>query len=168
MYIINLKDPEQITMENVRRMIASVDDSEHSQVRVSQDGLAYVANGVVGDGHIEGVLFRSEETFFAGNGYVGPHAAADLEWIWQIYEALKKLQKAFEDLKTNWPKPTYTLAYGAEEPYALWPPMVDGYEGPYANWTELANGYGGQKVAVEYLPDENGYFDLFNRKVHLF
>lgn len=167
MYTINLKDPEQITVENVRRMIASGDDSEHSQLWVSEDGLAYVARGVVGDGRIEGLLFRSEETFFAGNGYVGPEAAGDPEWVRRIYEDLKKLQKAYEDLKTNWPKSTYPLAYGAEEPYALWPPMVDGYEGPYANWTELAKGYGGQKVAIEYVPDENGYFDLFNRKVHL-
>jgi hypothetical protein len=166
MYSITLNDPEQVTTENVRRMLASVDDGEHSQIRVSKDGRAYVERGVIGDARIEGVLFRSAETLCAGNGYVGPGAASDSIWVEQVYQGLKRLQKAYEDLKTNWPKPT-RLLHGHEGPYALWPPMVDGYEGPYAEWTKLAEGYGGRKFSVEFVRGKNGFFDLTNRKVHL-
>ncbi len=36
MYTINLNNPEQITIGNVKRMIASGDDTEHSQILTSK------------------------------------------------------------------------------------------------------------------------------------
>jgi hypothetical protein len=168
MCIINLNEPEQITTSNVQKMLVSVDDSKNSQIRVSQEGLVYIQQVRYGEDHLEGVLFRSEDTFAQGNGYVGLEAAEDPEWVEWIYQDLKRLQKACEDLKSDWPKPM-RLIYRAEKPYSLWPQMVDGYYGPYANWTKLADAYAGPKTYFEYpTPDENGIIDLTQRKVHIF
>lgn len=101
MYTIDLKDPEQITAENVRRMIASVnDEEEHSQIRLSRGGLVYIEHVSWGEDRMEGVLFRSE-TLCAGNGYIGPEAAEDPEYVQAVYEDLKQLQESYEALKVD-------------------------------------------------------------------
>ena len=43
---IGLKDPSQLTLDNVRALIASKDDSEHRQLRVSKSGIAYLSDAV--------------------------------------------------------------------------------------------------------------------------
>ena len=69
------------------------DDSKNSQLRVSKDGRAYVSY-VVGAEDISNLCFRLE-TSIAGNGYVGPDAANDDEWIDRVYDVLQE----------NWPNP---------------------------------------------------------------
>ncbi|MBN0977187.1 hypothetical protein JTY93_17360 [Pseudomonas hygromyciniae] len=93
---IDLNNPNSLTLEAVRQMIASASDDQHTQLRVTQGGLAYISSGVVGGSDIEGLLFRLE-TWAAGSGYVGSVAASDEVWVMQIYNALKQ----------NWPNPPF-------------------------------------------------------------
>jgi hypothetical protein len=96
MFTIDLKDPAQMTRDNVARLIGSVLDTQHWQLRVTKDGLAYLS-AVVGSEEIDGLAYRFE-TWCAGNNYVGFQAAHDEIWVGHVYE----------DLKANWPHPYST------------------------------------------------------------
>jgi hypothetical protein len=93
MITIDLKDPVQVTRENVSALIGSVLDSQNWQLRVSKDGIAYLSE-VVGGDDIENLAFRLE-TWCAGNNYVGFQAAHDTLWV----------DRVFRDLSENWPNP---------------------------------------------------------------
>ncbi|MBD1900941.1 hypothetical protein NDI44_04510 [Trichocoleus sp. DQ-A3] len=84
---INLNDSKAFNIESVRLLIKSGDQSRHSQIRVTKDGIAYLSY-ITGNKEIEGILFRFE-TLSAGTGYVGLEAAKDEDWVNQIYKALK-------------------------------------------------------------------------------
>ena len=80
-----------------RQLIASASDDEHTQLRVTKSGIAYISSGTaVGGVDIDGLLFRLE-TWAKGSGYVGNVAASDEVWVTQIFNALKQ----------NWPKPPF-------------------------------------------------------------
>ena len=81
------------TVDDVRRLIASKDDSVHRQIRVTKKGMAFISD-TVGSEDTGDLIFRLE-TFSAGNGYTGEAAAADTHWVSKIHEVLK----------SNWPKP---------------------------------------------------------------
>lgn len=87
---INLNDIENLTVDSVSKLIASKDDSENRQIRVTDDGILFLSDDV-GSEHIEGIKFRLE-TWDAGNDYVGPRAALDHDWVEKVYLAIK----------TNW------------------------------------------------------------------
>lgn len=93
---IDLNNPEGLTPEAVRQLLASASDDVHTQLRVFKDGRAYLSSGVVGGTDIDGLLFRLE-TWAAGSGYVGNVAASDEVWVMQIFNALKE----------NWPNPPF-------------------------------------------------------------
>ncbi|SCW54985.1 hypothetical protein SAMN03159488_01616 [Pseudomonas sp. NFIX10] len=93
---IDLNAPDGLTIEAVRQLLASASDDEHTQLRVTKDGIAYLSSGVVGGVDIEGLRFRLE-TWAKGSGYVGRVAASDEVWVMQIYNALKD----------NWPNPPF-------------------------------------------------------------
>ncbi|MBV4551207.1 hypothetical protein HU742_008695 [Pseudomonas sp. SWRI102] len=93
---IDLNDPDGLTVEAVRQLLASASDDEHTQLRVTKGGIAYLSSGVVGGADIDGLLFRLE-TWAKGSGYVGRVAASDEVWVTQIYNALKE----------NWPNPAF-------------------------------------------------------------
>ncbi len=93
---IDLNDPENLTLAAVRQLIASASDDEHTQLRVTKAGIAYLSSGVVGGTYIDGLLFRLE-TWAKGSGYVGNVAASDEVWVTQVFNALKQ----------NWPKPPF-------------------------------------------------------------
>ena len=93
---IELNTPEGFTLEAVRQLLAAASDSEHTQLRVTKGGIAYISSGVVGGTDIDGLLFRLE-TWAKGSGYVGLVAASDEVWVMQIFNALKQ----------NWPKPAF-------------------------------------------------------------
>ncbi|SCZ10790.1 hypothetical protein [Pseudomonas sp. NFACC37-1] len=93
---IDLNAPGGLTVEAVRQLLASASDDEHTQLRVTKDGIAYLSSGVVGGVDIEGLRFRLE-TWAKGSGYVGRVAASDEVWVMQIYNALKD----------NWPNPPF-------------------------------------------------------------
>ncbi|WP_434695227.1 hypothetical protein J3P89_18475 [Pseudomonas sp. Z1-14] len=93
---INLNKPDGLTLESVRQLLASASDDEHTQLRVTKDGIAYLSSGIVGGAEIDGLRFRLE-TWAKGSGYVGRVAASDEVWVMQIYNALKD----------NWPNPSF-------------------------------------------------------------
>jgi hypothetical protein len=92
-FTIDLNDPTQLTLDNVRKLIASEDDSKTWQLRVTDSGIAYLSEAV-GLHALDGLAFRLE-TWHAGNDYVGQRAASDDSWVAGIYRVLKE----------NWPKP---------------------------------------------------------------
>lgn len=85
---IDLNNPNEFTIENIRKMIRSGDDSRNSQIRVREDGIVYLSY-VVGNEDLEGLQFRLE-SFSAGSGYVGVKASEDEAWIERLYSALKQ------------------------------------------------------------------------------
>lgn len=93
---IDLNTPDGLTLEAVRQLLASASDDQHTQLRVTKAGIAYISSGIVGGTDIDGLLFRLE-TWAKGSGYVGLVAASDEVWVMQIFNALKE----------NWPKPLY-------------------------------------------------------------
>ncbi|MCL6701275.1 hypothetical protein [Pseudomonas sp. T1.Ur] len=93
---IDLNAPDGLTVEAVRQLLASASDDEHTQLRVTKNGIAYLSSGVVGGADIGGLRFRLE-TWAKGSGYVGRVAASDEVWVMQIYNALKD----------NWPNPPF-------------------------------------------------------------
>ncbi len=93
---IDLNTPDGLTLEAVRQLLASASDDEHTQLRVTQSGIAYISSGVVGGTDISGLRFRLE-TWAKGSGYVGLVAASDEVWVMQIFNALNE----------NWPNPPY-------------------------------------------------------------
>ena len=93
---IDLNNPQSLTLDNVRLLLASASDDQHTQLRVTKAGIAYISSGTVGGVDINGLLFRLE-TWAKGSGYVGNVAASDDVWVMQIFNALKQ----------NWPKPQY-------------------------------------------------------------
>lgn len=93
---INLNDPNDFTRENVSKLIASGNDSQNNQMRVDNDGYAYLSDKI-GNQDIDDLRFRLE-TFVADNGYVGEDAARDSRWVDRIYKVLDR----------NWPEPQST------------------------------------------------------------
>jgi hypothetical protein len=56
---INLNDPSDFTLDNVRLMIAGADDGRRNQIRVTRDGVAFVSEGpLVGCRQIKDLAFR--------------------------------------------------------------------------------------------------------------
>ncbi|WP_124378659.1 hypothetical protein [Pseudomonas synxantha] len=92
---IDLNNLEDLNLAAVRELLASASDDEHTQLRVTRKGIAYISSGTVGGVDIDGLLFRLE-TWAKGSGYVGIVAASDEVWVMQIFNALKQ----------NWPTPS--------------------------------------------------------------
>jgi len=97
MLTIDLKDPQQLTRENVAKLIGSQLDTKDWQLCVTKDGVAYLSD-IVGTEDVDGLAFRLE-TWCAGNNYVGFQAAHDPHWVEQV----------FRDLSENWPEAKDTL-----------------------------------------------------------
>ena len=89
---INLNEP--FTFEDVAKLIASKDDSEHRQLRVTSEGIAYLSDDV-GIDNLEGLAFRLE-TWAAGTDHAGKMAARDEKFV-------RSIEKVLRD---NWPNPS--------------------------------------------------------------
>jgi len=96
MTTIDLTVPGALSLKSVSSLLAAGDDSTHTQLRVSSTGIASLSK-TVGSSNINGLAFRLE-TWAAGNGYVGPAAAADKAWVDRVYRVLV----------SNWPAPSST------------------------------------------------------------
>ncbi|CAN7661082.1 hypothetical protein LJR232_005020 [Aquipseudomonas alcaligenes] len=92
---IKLNEPGALSIESVRRLLASHDDQTHSQIRVNKDGIAFLSTEHYGNSGLEDIKFRIE-TFQAGNGCTGEDAASDDAWVRLVYNALH----------LNWPTPS--------------------------------------------------------------
>ena len=82
------------TLDGVRKLLASKEDSVDCQLRVTKDGIAYLSDIVDATGK-EDLSFRLE-SWDEEHNYVGQAASEDDEWVARIYNCLKK----------NWPIPT--------------------------------------------------------------
>lgn len=89
---IDLND-HKFTLEDVRKIIASKDDSKDRQLRVTKEGIAYISD-ITGAEDKDNLSFRAE-TWDEGNGYTGVRAASDDDWVARVYKCLKD----------NWPQP---------------------------------------------------------------
>lgn len=94
---IDLKKPDEFTLENVARLIASKDDSVNRQLRVKANGVAFLSDEV-GNINTDGLAFRLE-TWCSGNSYCGKEAATDKQWVVKVYGWLEE----------NWPNPKAPL-----------------------------------------------------------
>ena len=83
--MVNIKD---ITESIYKDMIANANDCIPHQLRVDWSGDVYIST-ITGSEEIEGIKFRWE-SWDARNGYVGPRAASDHEYIKQSVESLKQ------------------------------------------------------------------------------
>jgi hypothetical protein len=83
---IDLYDSKDFTLENVKKLLASKDDSLPRQLRININGTVYLSDDV-GAVNLDGVACRFE-TWARGNSYVGPEAAADDEWVMEVYELI--------------------------------------------------------------------------------
>lgn len=90
---IDLKNSENLTYTNVKELIASKDDSVNRQLRISNDGFAYISDDC-GFKNLENVLCRFE-TWSAGNGYCGIDASNDSRYVKEV----------LMNLKENYPEP---------------------------------------------------------------
>ncbi|NOJ40883.1 hypothetical protein [Bradyrhizobium australiense] len=81
-----MNKPETFTIDAVRELIASKDDSQHRQLRVGEDGHVYLSD-VIGNLELEGVRFALT-TWLQGNDYVGAQAARDEKWVGDVYKAI--------------------------------------------------------------------------------
>ena len=77
-----------MTIDELKQLIASGDDSHNNQIRCSKQGEVYLSQDIVGAQNIEDVAFRFETTD-AGNDYVGDAAANDEDYISRVYNAIK-------------------------------------------------------------------------------
>jgi hypothetical protein len=91
---IDLTVPNALTTDSVRQLLASKDDSQHRQLRVTTSGKAFISDDV-GTRNLSGILFRLE-TWEQGNGYCGSEAAQDDHWV----------KIVFKSLEQNWPTPS--------------------------------------------------------------
>ena len=88
---IDLNNPENLTLAAVRQLIASASDDEHTQLRVTKAGIAYISSGkAVGgvdtDGlssstmmsrHVPGLYFIGEVVDVTG--WLGGY---NFQWAW--------------------------------------------------------------------------------------
>jgi hypothetical protein len=96
---IDLNVPNALTLEAVRKLIASKDDSQHRQLRVTTSGKAFLSDDC-GSVNLSGILFRLE-TWCAGNDYCGSNAAQDEKWVKTIFKIIDQ----------NWPTPSSAYIY---------------------------------------------------------
>ncbi|MCD8237347.1 MAG: hypothetical protein LUD00_12050 [Prevotellaceae bacterium] len=80
---------DSFTKEDLIEMLSNGDDGHRNQIRVSEDGIIYLSQDVVGAERLNGVLFRFE-TFEAGNDYVGSKVAANNEYTDRLYRTIMK------------------------------------------------------------------------------
>ncbi|MCW5824903.1 MAG: hypothetical protein KIT34_19050 [Cyanobacteria bacterium TGS_CYA1] len=88
---------QAFTIEDVAKLLASKDDSQLRQLRVTKNGSAYISDEV-GSENIDALAFRFE-IWGVGNSYCGLEASQDASWV----------RKVYNDLKENWPNPKSTF-----------------------------------------------------------
>ncbi|MGW8181769.1 MAG: hypothetical protein ACWGQW_23815 [bacterium] len=94
---IDLNNPDEFTLANVRQLIASGDVTKATQLRVSCHGGAELS--LPDDGHASPDVAFQLEPWLPEDRRVGPEAASDDQWVLSVYEALKE----------NWPHPSAQL-----------------------------------------------------------
>jgi hypothetical protein len=96
MDFIDLSQPNALSLEAVSSLLRSKDDTQHRQLRVTKEGIAFLPDQT-GSDSIDNLLFRFE-TWCAGNGDCGEEAASDIDHVRRVHA----------NLKDNWPRPKST------------------------------------------------------------
>ena len=76
-----------LTMDQLREMIRSGDDSKANQIRIKSDGTIFLSN-IVGLDCLIGIAGRFE-VFQPNNGYVGEGAAKNERYIKRLFLTIK-------------------------------------------------------------------------------
>ena len=69
---IDLKKRGEFTIDSLKELMNSVDDTYNTQYRITKDGFLILSKDV-GNRNLEGIVFRLE-TNIAYNNYAGPEA----------------------------------------------------------------------------------------------
>ncbi|MBA1142818.1 hypothetical protein [Mesorhizobium neociceri] len=87
---MNLFVESDLTHEGVRRLLASKDDSEMRQLRISTDGRIYISDDV-GATNLAGVLVYFET--WSAEGYCGEDASKDASYVDEILGDLQWIRR---------------------------------------------------------------------------
>lgn len=79
-------DISTMTLNDLKKLIASGDDTHDNQLRVTKNGKVFLSQTVAAES-LTRIAFRFE-TFDAGNNYVGKSAANDDNFIQSLYKVL--------------------------------------------------------------------------------
>ena len=85
---IDLTNPQAFTLQNLKKLIASEDDTVNTQFRIDRNGYLFLSKDI-GILNLDNIVFRLS-SMLAGNGYVGIQASDDIEWVTKIYNIIKK------------------------------------------------------------------------------
>lgn len=83
---------DTLTIEELKDLIASGDDSKANQIRIGVDGSIFLS-GVVGANNLDGIVGRFE-TFDANNDYVGSFAASNERYIKRLFHTIEQWKKS--------------------------------------------------------------------------
>jgi uncharacterized protein YxjI len=87
-FTLQIDDPEDFTIENIKKLIASKDDSKTRQLRVAKAGLIYLSDfHMPPDDSIHALVY---ETWIRGADYCGKAASEDSHWVSEVYNWLQK------------------------------------------------------------------------------
>lgn len=89
-----------LTLDQLRDLIASGDDSHDNQIRIKIDGEIFLSSDVGAD-NLTGIQARFD-TFDAYNDYVGPRAAADSKFIQRLFNAIQAWKKSPRPYIDDW------------------------------------------------------------------
>lgn len=79
---------DTMSFEDLKKLIEDGDDTHDNQIRVSKAGEVFLSQDIVGANDLEDIAFRFE-TFDAGDDFVGKSASEDIQFVTDIYNALK-------------------------------------------------------------------------------
>jgi hypothetical protein len=85
---INLNNPEEFTFEEVRKLVASQDDTEHTKFQVTTDGYLTLTTDVDNEEMQDLKFFLPQNV--AGNDYVGKNASLDDEYVKSIFDIIRE------------------------------------------------------------------------------
>jgi hypothetical protein len=90
-------DVRILTIDQCAELFANADDRNYNQLRVDNDGTVYISHKYYGAQELQFVKFRFE-TWVPYNGYVGPIAASDTDYLARQYRWIKE---AWEEGRTD-------------------------------------------------------------------
>jgi hypothetical protein len=85
---INLNNPEEFTFEEVGKLVASQDDTEHTKFQVTKDGYLTLTTDVDNE-ELQDIKFFLP-VYIAGNDYVGKNASLDDEYVKSIFDIIRE------------------------------------------------------------------------------
>lgn len=85
----NLTRPGEWTLNECAALLKSKDDSIRRQLRVLSDGEVIISDKIGKNEAIESYKFALP-IWLIGNGYTGPEAAEDKQWVERVHRAVQR------------------------------------------------------------------------------